>query len=249
MPAPIIDTTTSVLGFRQGEHWQFQPATTNAPAPTSWAWAGLPDGVSANTTTGKITGPATVPGVYLARVTATNGDGTSAPLVVPIGIFERRLADDGAVLVNCDVRTGLVYPHGVANWKSGEPVIYAKSGDHVVIDVGFTADGGESMLMIDPTWLQIVLKETDPRGPIDLSDGQFTTMGEWDRTRYRVVCYLDDAKVRRALRKYEGEGGTEFGALTEIKWQQTFFLTEGSTDIHRSSRTFETRLTRALLQS
>ena len=247
MPAPVINTTTSVLGFRQGEAWIYQPAATNTP--TSWNWIGLPPGVAADGDTGRITGPATSAGVFLAAVTATNGDGTSSPLVVPIGIFERRLTDDGAVPVNCDVRTGLVYPHGVTTWKPGDPVAYAKSNDHVVLDIGFTADGGESLLMIDPTWLQVVLKETDPTKTIDLSDGLFTTIGEWDRTRYRVVCELDDPKVIRALRNYEQDGGTDFDALLEFKWRQNMSLTGGDLEIKRSSRTCKLNLARALLQA
>ena len=247
MPAPILDSTTSVLGFRQGEAWLYQPATTNTPAPTSWAWTGLPPGVTADTDTGRITGPATEAGVFLARVTATNGDGTSAPMIVTIGIFERSYADDAAVPVNVDVRTGRVYPHGVADWKPGDPVCYVKDGDHLLIDVGFTADGGSSLIMMDPTVLQVAFKEVDPRGVLDLSDGSFTTIGEWDRTRYRVVCFLDDAKIRRALRGYQGDKGTEFDALTEIKWQHSVDLTSGLTTLIRSSQTFPVRMTRKLL--
>lgn len=247
MPAPILDTTTSVLGFRQGELWQYQPATTNAPAPTSWDWSGLPPGVTANATTGRITGPATAPGVFVARVTATNGDGTSQPMMVPIGILEGSVAEVGAVPVNVDVRTGTVYPHGRPEWQPGQPVAWVKDGDSLLLDVGFTADGGESMLMLDPVILKVGLKETDGGGVLDLSDGDFTVVGEWDRTRYRLVCVLDDLKIRRALRGYEQDAGTEFAALAEIKWTQAVVLDAGSTTLVRSSRTFAIQVARKLL--
>jgi hypothetical protein len=247
MPAPIIDTTTSVLGFRQGEAFIYQPATTNSPAPTSWAWSGLPPGVSANTTTGRLTGPATAEGVFLARVTATNGDGTSSPVIVPIGIYERSWQADGAVAVNIDVRTGLAYPHGVDGWKAGDPVFFAKDNDHVVLDVGFTADGGKSLILMDPLVVEMGLKELDQRSVIEFSDGTFTTIGDYDQTRYRIVCFLDDPKVARALRNYSKAKGAEFDAMVEIKWQQSVALVGGTTTIKRSSQTFAGRLIRKVL--
>lgn len=44
MPIPVINTTQSVLGFRQYEYWEFQPAATNFPF--RWEAMGLPPGSS-----------------------------------------------------------------------------------------------------------------------------------------------------------------------------------------------------------
>lgn len=247
MPAPTIDTTTSVLGFRQGEGWQYQPATTNSPAPTSWAWTGLPPGVSANATTGKLTGPATAPGVFLARVTATNGDGTSTPVVVTIGIYGASYLDDGAVPINWDIRTNRVYPHGVAEWQPGQAVIYAKSGDDVLLDIGFTADGGASFVPVGPALLKLGIKETDPQAALAVSPGIFETVGEWDQTRYRIIGTLTAASIRRALRSYESETGTYFDAYAELELQQVVSFDGESRTLIRSSQSFILRLVREIV--
>lgn len=244
MPVPVIDPTTSVLGFRVGEPWHYQPYATNSP--TSWAWTGLPPGIAANSSTGRITGPATEQGVFNASVVATNGTGPSAPLVVAIGIFERLAADNGALAINIDSRTGVVYPHGASSWKTGSPTIYTTSGDTLVLDIGFTPDGGKTMQMVDPTALTVGLKDLEPEPLIALSDGQFETMGEWSSTRYRVLCDLSASTIKRALRNYEGERGTVFDALAEVEWQQALLFKGNVVPITRSSWPFLIRITREL---
>jgi len=247
MAIPIIDTTTSILGYRQGEAWYYQPATTNSPAPTGWAWNGLPPGVVADNVTGQIHGPATAPGVFLSRLIATNADGGSDPATIPIGIFERSWAEDGAVPINLDVRTGRVYPHGRDSWQAGDPVAYCKSGDHLIVDIGFTADGGKSLMPIGPVLITIGLKEFDPEGILAISDGAFETLGEWDWTRYRVLCRLEASKLDAALSNYEDDAGTAFSALCEIQWIQPLLFDGVSRQLVRSSQTFSLRLAREII--
>lgn len=247
MAIPIIDTTTSVLGYRAGEVWYYQPATTNAPTPTGWLWTGLPPGVNADPATGRIHGPATEPGVYLAKLVATNADGASAPAIIPIGIFERAWMADGAVPINIDVRTGRVYPHGFDTWQPGDPVLYCKSGDYLIADIGFTADGGKSLIPIGPSVLTVGLKEMDPDELLEVSDGGFETIGEWDQTRYRVLCFLEAAKLEAALSNYEADEGTAFAALCEIQWQQPLNFAGSLRQITRSSQTFPLQLAREII--
>ena len=47
MSVPVINTTTSVLGYKQWEAWTYQPYATNSP--TSWACPNLPAGLSIDT--------------------------------------------------------------------------------------------------------------------------------------------------------------------------------------------------------
>lgn len=47
MAKPVINTTTSVLGYRQWLYWEYQPAATNSPL--SWSCEGLPPGISIDT--------------------------------------------------------------------------------------------------------------------------------------------------------------------------------------------------------
>lgn len=246
MAIPIIDTTTSVLGYRQGESWMYQPATTNTPAPTSWAWSGLPPGVAANETTGVIEGPATATGVFLTRLTATNDDGTSAPLVIPIGIFGRAWGDDGSLPINIDVRTGVVSPHDATQWGRGEPVAACKSGDHLIFDIGFTSNG-VGLIPLDMSVILFGLKEFEPEGMLDVSDGSYETIGEWDDTRYRIICKIEAAKVEAALSNYEDDSGTWFDALCEIQWTQIVMVQGEPQALTRTSQTFLLRIFREMI--
>ena len=150
MAVPVISTTTSVLGYSQNEFWIYQPAVTSGNPVTSWSWSGLPDGMLVNTSTGRISGAATSTGVYLATVSATNSSGTGT-LVVPIGIFAAGWQQDGAISVNVDLNTGVVSPS----------TIYGKQGATMMIDVGFTQDGGTSLIPVYPNSVTIGLKEND----------------------------------------------------------------------------------------
>ena len=247
MAIPVIDLTTSVLGYRAGEAWYYQPATTNAPAPTNWTWSGLPPGVTANATTGIIHGPATDPGVYLTRLVATNADGSSAPAIIPIGIFERSWMDDGAVPINIDLRTGRVYPHGLSSWKAGDPVLFCKSGDHLIADIGFTMDGGTSLIPIGLSVITVGLKEFDPEGLLAVSDGAFETIGEYDQTRYRVLCKLEASQIEASLSNYEDDAGTAFSALCEIQWIQPLSFGGQVRELTRSTQTFALQLAREII--
>ena len=54
MAIPVIQTHQSVLGYRQGQTWAFQPFAFNGP--TSWVASPLPPGMSFDTLTGRISG-------------------------------------------------------------------------------------------------------------------------------------------------------------------------------------------------
>jgi hypothetical protein len=251
MAIPIIDSTTSIQGHRQGEAWYYQPATTNTPATTSWTWTGLPPGVTADAASGPIFGPATAPGVFLARLTATNASGTSDPVIIPIAIFGRTWGEDGAIPINIDVRTGLVWPHGFSAWKEGDPVAFGKSGDWLLLDVGFTSDGGNSLIMLGPVQLTFGVKQYEPEGLIAISGGEFSTIGEWDATRYRILCHLDrsNTALMAALSDNEADADTQFDARCELTWTQQIADGSGGTQvITRSTRSFTLRLAREFIQ-
>ena len=104
MAIPVISNTTSVLGFRKKQEFAYQPYASNTP--TSWAATGLPTGVTINTTTGLISGAATIPGVYVVSLTASNATGPSTPHQIAIGIEDGPLNDSIGIELNVDVRTG-----------------------------------------------------------------------------------------------------------------------------------------------
>ena len=44
MAIPVISTTTSVLGYRKGQYFEYQMQATNSP--TAWTASGLPSGMT-----------------------------------------------------------------------------------------------------------------------------------------------------------------------------------------------------------
>ena len=73
VPPPVISSPTTATGIA-GLHFEYQITATNGP--TSFGAAGLPAGLTLNTSTGLISGSVGVPGVYLVDITATNAGGT-----------------------------------------------------------------------------------------------------------------------------------------------------------------------------
>lgn len=84
MAKPVINTTTSVLGYDQYEEWSYQPAASNFP--TAWTSSPLPPGLSLDPDTGRIYGALEVRGTSIVYLYASNTDGMSEPLELVIGI-------------------------------------------------------------------------------------------------------------------------------------------------------------------
>jgi hypothetical protein len=247
MPAPIIDPTTSVLGYRAGTRWNYQPATTNTPAATSWACTGLPAGITINAATGLISGAATEEGVFLASLTATNGDGTSAPFILTIGIFEKLWRDEGALPINVDLRTGRVYPHNNTNWKPGDWVIFGKTGDKFLVEIGYTADGGQTCVPVQPVTLKVGLREFDTSPVLWVSSGDFEMFTSGGVTRYRIVLDLTGAAVARAVRNYEDDYGTWVEALAEIELVQNIVMNGEAVLLRKTSQHFSFRIAKEMV--
>lgn len=86
MAVPVITSAATASAVRFAE-FEYQITATNAP--TSYAATDLPAGLSVDTGTGLISGtPTAVAGSYVFTVTATNGDGTSAPLEVTLTLAD-----------------------------------------------------------------------------------------------------------------------------------------------------------------
>lgn len=198
---------------------------------------------------GRITGAAMSVGVYLSEVTAYNANGSSETLVVPIGIYNADYNETGSLRVNVDVQTGKVWPAGVAEWKEGTPVAFVKNGDTLVVDVGFTSDGGETLLPLLVNKLSFGLKEDGTEPLLFQTDGNFDVVGDASLTRFRMLVPFP-VGLSSVLSNYEDEKGTCFDALAEIEWKQhvEYVVNEvpdGGAEmplVTRSSVTFPVRL-------
>ncbi|MEI6035098.1 MAG: Ig domain-containing protein [Verrucomicrobiae bacterium] len=222
MSAPVINTTTSVLGYKQWESWEYQPYATNTP--TSWACPNLPAGLSIDTSTGKVSGAASVAGVFVCGLTATNADGTSSPLVLTIGIESANAAlTSSGYEVNIDVATREIsFTAAAASTTAAAPAaaapnLYAKEGDSLLLWISFVKNG--QALDLDIQTLAIAVKEFEPEARLVLGDA-WKKYGTGTGAYYGLYAAISGVDLASALGNYEADGGTAFDGLAEIEWQE-----------------------------
>lgn len=238
MAKPIINTTTSVLGYKQGQYFEYQPYATNSP--TAWAAPNLPGGLAINAATGRITGAGIYPGVYVVGLTATNADGTSDAVAITIGIEESSatLAIPG-VEVSLDVNTREIT---VAGATDDSPGVYGKYRDDLLLLVRLTK--GEQILDLPVTGMAISLKEPVDEGPIVIGN-QWTKEGSGIGTYYPLRASLDNKKIFDAANDAATENTAFFDAISEIEVLVTNSLHGdgvGGEKLRFTSKDFKTRL-------
>ena len=245
MAIPVISNTTSVLGFRKKQEFAYQPYASNTP--TSWAATGLPTGVTINTTTGLISGAATIPGVYVVSLTASNATGPSTPHQIAIGIEDGPLNDSIGIEINVDVRTGYVAASGQSQPDPDKAVLFAKRGDVLFLDVGFWRD---DVLQDLPTAdLKFQMREFDGETILVTSNGLIEDIGTSDAPRYRIAVDFSGPELDGVLGGYESDLRTGFLAIAELQW----ILMHGSPALPtsetatRSSQTFRVYAQRDLI--
>ena len=254
MAAPIINPNTSVLGFTTGQFAAYQCGTTDGQTGT-WSCPNLPAGLSINTTTGLISGMPTTPGIYncVLKIHNTVGDGL---LPVTFGIDDAGYITDVGIEVDIDLISGAVsFP------TSADGRLHGKSGDYLPLLIGLQKSG--ELLDLPVTGIAFGLKEFESDARLILSDGAFTKLGAYERTRWRTLAYLDPAMLQGALADYEASAAVGDAASTattddsqlitllaapcefQIELQQTDTNLTLAT-IHRSSQIFTMLLERAI---
>ena len=245
MAIPVISNTTSVLGFRKKQEFAYQPYASNTP--TSWAASGLPTGVTINVTTGLISGAATIPGVYVVSLTASNATGPSTPHQIAIGIEDGPLNDSIGIEINVDVRTGYVAASGQSQPDPDKAVLFAKRGDVLFLDVGFWRDDVLQDLPIAD--LKFQMREFDGETILVTSNGLIEDIGTSDAPRYRIAVDFSGPELDGVLGGYESDLRTGFLAIAELQW----ILMHGSPALPtaetatRSSQTFRVYVQRDLI--
>ena len=248
MPLPVINPTTSILAYRKGEYFAYQPAATNIP--TSWSAMGLPPGMTINPLTGLIQGAPTVQGVYDVTLVASNAEGTSIPLVVPVGVEAVPFGMDASLEIDFDLDTGIVKRTRGGTGAQAKDVLFGKRGDKLVVSVGLIKDG--ALMDVPLVALTIGVKEFEPDPLIILNDGAFRRSGDYDTTRFQVVVDLDNPNLPGGqslpgtLGDYEEDAGTGFDGLGEIQLTHLHAPVEGMAMqmLTRSSRNFTFRIER-----
>jgi len=245
MAIPVISNTTSVLGYRKGQYFEYQMQATNSP--TAWTANGLPSGMTISSS-GLISGAASVPGVYLVKVIASNASGSSLPLEVAMGIEDTNFNDGVGIDVNIDLRSGAVSVPGIAPSaaKDSQAVMFLKFGDKVFLDLGFLK--GEELQSMAMASIIINIREFDGETVLVQSNGDLEIIGTSDRPRYRILVDLNTPELFNALGNYEDDFQTTFDAIAEIEWRVDYLEPGALADeVIRSTKTFRIAIDRDLV--
>ena len=239
MAVPTINTTTSVLGYKQWETWNFQPVAT--PPATYWNVSGLPEGMDFNAVSGLISGAAEVPGVYDIGLIAGNDDGISAQIVITIGIEASGItepSDEVDLWINLQTRAVTTSYPGT---KTLDPLYTLKSNDDVFFRIRFHKNGVVADLDLDALWFAI--KELDTEA-ILLESNVWEKIGTGENTSFRLRATLTSTAIDSALSNYEEDTGTKFTALSEFEWYAPALL-GGGTSV-TSTQTFPLEIVREI---
>lgn len=245
MAIPVISNTTSVLGYRKGQYFEYQMQATNSP--TGWTADGLPSGMSINST-GLVSGSAAAAGVYLVKVIASNASGASVPLEVAMGIEDTNYNDGVGIEVNIDLRSGAVSVPGIAPSaaKDSQAVLFLKFGDKVFLDLGYLK--GEELQSMAMASIIINIREFDGETVLVQSNGALEIIGTSDRPRYRILVDLNTPELLNALGNYEDDFQTTFDAIAEIEWRVDYLEPGALADeVIRSTKTFRIAIDRDLV--
>ena len=245
MAIPVISNTTSVLGYRKGQYFEYQMQATNTPS--SWTADGLPSGMSISSS-GLVSGAANSAGVYLVKVIASNATGPSTPLEVAMGIEDTNFNDGIGIEVNIDLRSGSVSVPGItpSSSQASQAVMFLKYGDKVFLDIGFLK--GEELQTMAMASIVMNIREFDGETALVQSNGGIEIIGTSDRPRYRILVDLDTPELRNALGNYQGDYQTTFDAIAEIEWRVDYLEPGGLSDeVIRSSKTFRIAIDRDLV--
>jgi hypothetical protein len=245
MAIPVISNTTSVLGYRKGQYFEYQMQATNTP--TSWTADGLPSGMSINSS-GLVSGAAISAGVYLVKVIASNATGPSTPLEVAMGIEDTNFNDGIGIEVNIDLRSGAVSVPGItpSSSQASQAVMFLKYGDKVFLDIGFLK--GEELQTMAMASIIMNIREFEGETVLVQSNGGLEIIGTSDRPRYRILVDLDTPDLLNALANYQADYQTTFDSIAEIEWRVDY-LEPGalSDEVIRSSKTFRLAIDRDLV--
>lgn len=218
MPAPVINTTTSILDYLQHQVWSYQPFATNKP--TSWSIDPIaPPGMAFDPATGTISGACSVAGVYVFAITATNALGDSSPLVVTVGI-EAAPQDPRslAVEVNVDLVSRVAVVAGLSAAAAYQHAV--KNRDDLIYHVRFF----KGATRVDPPLTKVSWSlKRNPDGDVLAASGAWLKVGFGSEAAWAVHGSLTQAALLSELLDIEETEKTpaqQFVGTIEFEWLQ-----------------------------
>lgn len=246
MAIPVISPITSIIAYGVGVYFDFQPAATNTP--TSWVITGLPTGMVYHATTGLCEGAPTTPGIYDVTFVASNASGASAAVIAPMVVGRGYGLQDPVILLDYNLETAAISAPNLTI-KDGDPVIYGKTGDKLLIALGFVRDGFLVPQTIEQ--VKLALKEFEPESLIDLSNGSFRIVWTEDGPRYIFLVDLTSSAAPSLISVesgYEDDAGTQLDMVCQIRVNFLALVLTGQppSSLPRSSQNFKFRVARSL---
>ena len=217
----------------------------------AWSADGLPEGLEINPATGLISGSPEVAGVYNVNLRARNPDGQSEDHIIVIGVEPNAYLQDASIEIDINLRNGLVRLAGAqataTTTQSSEvqPILHVKSGDRLVLSVGFMKD--ETLVELPLSELRFGLKEFEPERLHLLSDGSYVQNGQFEDARYQIVVDFNASVISSILTGYEDDVDTYFDAVAEFEFITLYERHGEVLEMRRTTRSFLVRVHRDLI--
>ena len=220
MPAPVINSTTSILDYLQHQTWTFRPFASNSP--TSWTIDPMaPFGMAFDPMTGAITGACSIAGVYVFALRAHNAEGTSAPLIVTAGI-EAAAANPRSLAIEVDIdivsRSARLFYGQSGTADSYQHAVKAR--DNLIYHVRFFK--GTTRMEVPMNKLSWSLKRSPDGDILAVSDG-WQQVGFGSDATYAVHCALTSPALISELEDSEATTTPQpqsFIGSGEFEWLQ-----------------------------
>lgn len=245
MSLPVIDDTQSILGYKQGESWTFQPGIFIQSGTLHVSATGLPSGITISSTTGLITcDGTTVPGVYVIGVRADDGTNYTDPSYFTVGIEASTDisagSSDAGIDVDIDVITREATLRGVTV-EDGEPLLTLKADDVVLFNFRFFKSG----VQLDPNCSDVVIAwKTVETNETLIESTAFDAVSSGASAYFRVPVAITGDALTNAHSEAEADDGTsEIDVKTEVQWKQTVSI-DGITELITTTKSFTSRISR-----
>ena len=247
MALPVIDTAQSILGYKQGESWTFQPGIFISAGTLHVAATGLPTGITISSTTGLLTCDGTTPaGVYVIGVRADDSSLFTDAAYFTIGIEASSDTSAGSsdigIDIDIDVVTRLATLRGVTI-ADGEPMLVLKANDVVLFNFRFFKAG----VQLDPNCTDVVIAWKDKEtNAVLVESTAFDDVNSGATAYFQVPVSISGDALDAAHSEEEADDGTsQIDVNSEGQLKQTVSI-DGITELVVTTQSFLSRIIREI---